>query len=73
MNILHESIPLFRTIAIPVPPVSGDLCDYIGHDVDAATWQAIQERAAGYGWTVQAHQVGERFHFERIHAVPQEN
>ena len=86
MNNLQESIPLFRTLAtVPVAteaaklpaqaPVAtiGDLCGYVGQDVDGATWAALQaecRRRHGDTWRFDAEQRGDGWHITHLHARP---
>lgn len=79
MNNLQESIPLFRTLElIPASAATspqatiGDLCDYVGRDVGAATWRALQAectRRYGATWHFDADANGDTWHVTRLHAT----
>ncbi len=81
-----RNIPLFRTAPLAVlaepsaaattPPTAasiGDLTDYVGATVDAATWAALQaECAQRYGdtWTMYAEPHRGGYHIASLHARP---
>lgn len=57
-------IPLFRTVQ-----AVGDIFSYVGENVDAATWQAIQSEARGQDFTIEAYPTGHRWHVTKIYGI----
>lgn len=62
-----------REESTPTTPTIGDLTDYIGQDIDAPTWAAVQaetQRRYNGLWTMRADQTGDHYHVTGLHAQP---
>lgn len=70
---LFESLTLHPATQAPTlatEAAQSDVTGFVGNDIDAATWAALQARVAVKGWTVEAVPVGEKWHVRRIKAQP---
>ena len=70
----HKAAIIEALTATATTATIGDLTDYIGQDVDGATWAALQaecQRRYGGLWTMYADLVGDNYHVTRLHARPE--
>ncbi|TXG77453.1 hypothetical protein E6Q11_02705 [Candidatus Dojkabacteria bacterium] len=73
LGLREESAPATLPPVMPAVIEIGDLTDYVGQDIDAPTWAALQaecHRRYDGLWTMRADQTGQGYHVTGLHAKP---